>query len=146
VKAEKGEYSMEQDSRRVISVCGLNCARCDIYEAGHGNDKVRDEIVEWFRKEQNETIKPEAVKCEGCRGPLNSHWSSDCKMMLCAKKRGVRYCFQCKDFPCKSLEAFSSDGISHHKRTVENMKKMKEIGIVAWIEEQKRKGHCVFCP
>lgn len=67
-------------------------------------------------------------------------------MMLCAKKRRVRYCFECKDFPCESLEAFSSDGVSHHKRTVENMKKMKEIGIVAWIEEQKRKGQCAFCP
>ena len=137
---------MEQDYRWIISVCGLNCARCDIYKAGHGNNKVRDEIVEWFRKERNETVKPEAVTCETCRGPLGSHWSTDCKMMLCAKERGILYCFECKDFPCEYLEAFSSDGVSHHKKTVENMKKMKEIGIEAWIEEQKRKGQCVFCP
>jgi hypothetical protein len=130
----------------VISVCGLNCAKCDIYEAGRGNEKLRSEIVEWFRKERNETIKPEKVRCNGCRGSLDAHWSSDCKMMLCANKRGLKYCFQCKDFPCAIVNEFSSDGISHHKKTVENMKRAKEIGLDAWIKEQERKGLCVFCP
>jgi hypothetical protein len=129
-----------------ISVCGLNCAVCDMYQAGHGNEKLRDEIVEWFRKERNETVKPEQVRCEGCYGPLESHWSSDCKMMLCAKEKGVQHCFQCEDFMCKKLEDFGSDGIPHHKRTVENLKKMKEIGLEAWIRTQERKGKSVFCP
>lgn len=40
----------------LISVCGLNCAKCYIYQAGHGNDKLRDEIMEWFRKERNEAV------------------------------------------------------------------------------------------
>jgi hypothetical protein len=44
------------------------------------------------------------------------------------------------------LKRFSSDGASHHERTVENLKRMKEIGIDAWIAEQKRKGQSVFCP
>lgn len=129
-----------------ISVCGLNCAKCDIYEAGHGNEKARDEILDWFRKERSQILKPEDVRCNGCRGSLKFHWSSDCKMMLCAKKRGMQYCFQCRDFPCTLLKEFSSNGISHHKRTVENLKRMKEIGITAWIEEQKGKDKCVFCP
>ena len=129
-----------------IAVCGLNCAKCDMYQASHGNEKLRDEIIEWFKKERNETIKPEQIRCEGCRGPLDTHWSSDCKMMLCAKKRGLQYCFQCKDFPCTSVNEFSSDSIPHHKKTIENAKRMKEIGIEAWIAEQKRKGQCIFCP
>ncbi|MHA1582105.1 MAG: hypothetical protein ACTSYM_06405 [Candidatus Baldrarchaeia archaeon] len=44
------------------------------------------------------------------------------------------------------VDEFSSDGMSHHKRTIENLKRMKEIGIEAWIAEQKRKGKSVFCP
>jgi len=130
----------------VIAVCGLNCAKCDMYQAGHGNEKLREEIVEWFRKERNETVKPEQVRCEGCRELLDRHWSPDCKMMLCAKKRGLQYCFQCEEFPCTIVSEFSSDGILHHKRTVENSKRMREIGIEAWIAEQKRKGQCIFCP
>ena len=136
----------EDSEKWFIAVCGLNCARCDIYLAYHGNEKLRDEIIEWFKKERNETVKPEQMRCDGCRGPLDVHWSSECKMMLCARKRGLQHCFQCDDFPCTSVNEFSSDGISHHKRTVENSKRMKEIGIEAWIAEQKRRGQCVFCP
>jgi hypothetical protein len=130
----------------LISVCGLNCVKCDVYQAGHGDEKLLDEIVEWFRKERDEAVKPEQIKCEGCKDSLEVHWSPECKMMLCAKKRGLQYCFQCEDFPCTIVSEFSSDGISHHKRTVENLKIMKEIGIEAWIAEQKRKGQCIFCP
>jgi hypothetical protein len=130
----------------VISVCGLNCAKCDIYEAGHGNEKVRNEILEWFKKERNETLKPKQITCEGCRGPLNAHWSSDCKMLLCSKNKEIDYCFQCEDFPCSIVNKFASDGTSHHKRTIENAKKMKEMGLDAWIAEQKRKEQCLFCP
>ncbi len=130
----------------LISICGLNCAKCDIYLAGHGDEELQNEIVEWFRKERDEDVKPEKINCERCRGSLDLHWSPECKIMLCAQNRNKKYCFQCEDFPCEILNEFSSDGISHHKRTVENLKRMKEIGINAWIEEQKMKGKCVFCP
>lgn len=86
-----------------ISVCGLNCADCDIHSAGHGNEKMRDEIIEWFRKERNETLKPEQIRCEGCIGPLDVHWSPQCKMMLCAKKRGLQHCFNAKNSHAQAL-------------------------------------------
>ena len=136
----------ENSDNWVISICGLNCAKCDIYEASHGNEELRDEIVKWFERERNEELRSDQVSCEGCRDLLSTHWSSECRIMLCAKDRGILYCFQCRDFPCLILDEFSSDGVSHHKRTVENLKRIKEIGIEAWIEEQKRKGQCVFCP
>ena len=136
----------ENSEKWFLAVCGLNCAKRDIYLASRGDEKLRNEIIEWFKKERNETIKPEQIRCDGCRGPLNVHWSSDCKMMLCTRKRALQYCFKCKEFPCTSINEFSSDEISHHKRTIENSKKMKEIGIEAWIAEQKKKGQCVFCP
>ena len=34
----------ENPQEWLISVCGLNCAKCDIYQAGHSNEKLRDEI------------------------------------------------------------------------------------------------------
>lgn len=129
-----------------ISVCGLNCATCDIYQASHGNEALRDEIMAWFRRERNEVVDPEQIRCETCRGSLDCHWSPECRMMLCAKERGLRHCFECVEFPCPRVDEFSSDGVPHHGRTIENSKRMKEIGLEAWIEEQKRKGQCVFCP
>jgi len=120
-----------------VSICGLNCAKCDIYEAGHGDKKKRDEIVEWFRKERNETVKPEQVRCDACRGSLDLHWSPDCKMMLCARKRRIQYCFECESFPCGLVEEFATDGMEHHRRAVERSKRVKEIGFEPWIAEQE---------
>lgn len=53
-----------------IAVCGLNCAECDIYSAGHGNERKRDEMLEWFKKERNETLEPEQIRCEDVQGHL----------------------------------------------------------------------------
>jgi len=129
-----------------LAVCGLNCPQCDMYRASHGDEKARNEIVEWFKEKRGKELRPEQIRCEGCRGPLEVHWSSDCEMLQCAKKKGVEYCFQCRDFPCTILKAFSSDGAAHHKRTVENLKRMKEIGLEKWIAEQDKKGPPIFCP
>jgi len=126
-----------------IAVCGLNCAKCDIYMASHGNKEVRTKLIEWFKKERNLDIDP---VCDGCRGSPERHWSADCKFLVCARRKEVQHCFECGDFPCEKIEAFSSDGHAHHRRTVENMKRMREIGLDAWIAEQKRKGQSVFCP
>jgi hypothetical protein len=129
-----------------ISVCGLNCARCDIRQAGLGDERFRDEILEWFREELDTAVEPDKIRCGGCRGPPESHWSPDCKMMSCAMDRRHNYCFECGEFPCEKLEEFSRDGMAHHERTVENLNRMREMGLESWIEEQKSMGQCVFCP
>jgi len=136
----------ESPDKWAVSVCGLNCIKCDIYQAGHGNEKLRNEVIEWFKRERKRILRPEQIRCEGCRGPLDAHWSDDCKMMHCAKKKGFQYCSECEDFPCTTVNDFASDGVAHHRRTVENAKRMKEIGLETWIAEQKRKRQCLFCP
>jgi hypothetical protein len=148
MRRTRGEKDVKpkNSDKWAISICGLNCAKCDIYAAAHGNDKARDEIIAWFKQERKQTLNPDDVRCDGCRGSLAVHWSADCKMMLCAQKKGIQYCFECPDFPCLLLREFSSDGVPHHRRTVENLEQMKARGIDAWIDEQKRSGKCVFCP
>ena len=129
-----------------ISVCGLNCARCDIRQAGLGDERLMDEMVEWFKEKSDTVVEPEQIMCDGCRGPLEHHWSPDCKMMKCAGERGHVYCFECDDFPCEKLEEFSRDCVAHHARTVDNLKRMREIGLDDWIKEEESRGRCVFCP
>jgi hypothetical protein len=99
-----------------ISVCGLNCAKCDIVAQG---------------------------ECKGCRGPQDQHWSPDCEFLPCARQRGHTYCFECSDFPCDKLQAFASDGYEHHRLAVEHLKRMREIGLEKWLEEQEKP---MFCP
>jgi hypothetical protein len=99
-----------------VSVCGLNCARCKLLAEG---------------------------ECAGCRGPLDEHWSPDCAFLPCARDKGHTYCFQCDDFPCDKLEAFAADGYEHHRLAVENMKRMRAVGLAQWIAEQDEP---MFCP
>ena len=124
-----------------LAVCGLNCASCPIYLACHGDDDKREKLADHFK------CTPDKIICNGCRTePLDTdhHWSPECKMLLCAREKGHEYCFECDDLPCQVLIAFGSDGVDHHNKTIENLKRMKEIGIKAWIEEQKDGAE--FCP
>ena len=99
-----------------ISVCGLNCTKCDLLEQG---------------------------ECNGCRGSLENHWSPDCQFLACIKDRGFDYCYECEEFPCDKINSFASDGHEHHRITIENLKSMKKIGLKKWIENQKESK---FCP
>jgi hypothetical protein len=99
-----------------VSACGLNCARC----------KMK------FGK-----------KCGGCRGPADKSWSPGCEFRPCAEAKGDTYCFECDEFPCAKLEAFAADGYAHHRLAVENMRRMRQIGLDAWIAEQPK---VMFCP
>lgn len=123
----------------------MNCAVCDIMLAGKGDEEKLREIMDWFKEERGVDVESEAIVCKGCRGNLDTHWSPDCGMMLCARSKGHDHCFQCRDFVCEKLDAFASDGMDHHRRAVENMKRIKEMGLKAWVEEQRAKGPPVFC-
>ena len=124
-----------------ISICGLNCAKCDLYLASHGDDALQRNLLSWFKENLDSSI--ETISCEKCRGPANQSWFGDCKMRSCAMYKGFEYYFECYDFVCEYLEDFASTEMEHHKRTVENMKKAKEIGLKNWISLQKESQ---FCP
>jgi len=80
--------------------------------------------------------------CMGCRGPKETHWSPDCKMMNCAAEKGVSICFECQEFICEKLDSFANDGSETHRSTVENLKEMKRQGLEKWMSEHKP----VVCP
>lgn len=126
-----------------IAVCGLNCARCGIYQASYNKDREWQKRIGKSIFGEDADINPETIRCGGCRGSLEIHWSEDCNLRKCAEEKGHTYCFECDDFVCDKLEEF---GKGRHGRTVENMKEMKEIGVDAWLKKQQKKGPPVMCP
>ena len=124
-----------------LSFCGLNCAKCEMYLASHGDDQLHEELVNWFQKNIDPNI--DSISCERCRGDVSKCWSGDCEFRPCAMEKGLDYCFECPDFVCDKLEKFANDGPEHHKRTVENLKKIKELGLEKWKASQKEIS---FCP
>lgn len=126
-----------------IAVCGLNCARCGIYQAHQNKDRAWQTRIGKDIFGENADIQPETIRCDRCRGSLKIHWNEHCALRKCAEEKGHTYCFQCDEFICDKLETFSQ---THHGRTVENMKEMKEIGVDAWLQKQREKGPAVMCP
>ncbi len=124
-----------------LSFCGLNCTVCEIYLASHGDNELHDGLVKFFKENFDSNIS--SVSCERCRGETDKCWTSDCHFRTCATEQGLTYCFECENFVCEELVEFGKQAPPNQANIIENLKKMKEIGVEAWIVSQRE---VKFCP
>ena len=98
----------------MISCCGLNCRGCAIYLATREKNKekrhkMRVDIARQIKEHYGEEYKPEDVTdCDGCRtegGRLFSG-SKNCRVRMCARRKGLENCARCDDYTCEKLEEF----------------------------------------
>lgn len=108
---------------RTAGICGLFCGTCSMYPDNcHGclSDKL-------------------APHCRRCPNGFRD----------CAASHGVTRCYECKVFPCGRLRNFLDshweNGISHHAAVIDDLERMKAIGIDDWVAEQIRKATCPKC-
>jgi len=59
-----------------------------------------------------------------------------CKIRLCAKKKRVSVCPLCNEYPCTLIKNYTKV----HPLTIEDGKRLKELGVEAWIKEQKKRA------
>ncbi len=92
----------------MISRCGLVCSECPAFLATKAKDEVmaRKTAEQWSRM-FNIKVEVEHVWCNGClgRGRHCSHWA-ECEIQTCAKKRRLKNCAACRDYPCQQLQGF----------------------------------------
>jgi len=62
--------------------------------------------------------------------------SSTCKIRLSAKKKGVSVCPLCDEHLCTLIENYAKV----YPTTIEDGKRLKEIGLEAWVEEQEERA------
>jgi hypothetical protein len=92
----------------VIAVCGLVCGECKIHKATN-NPELAQEIADWLNGKTGREVDLASIRCEGCRGPRERHWSPDCWILrCCVDDRGLESCSACRDFPCASLEEWAA--------------------------------------
>jgi hypothetical protein len=48
----------------------------------------------------------------------------------------------CRDFPCKMVADFSSDGIPHHSEIIANLSAIRGMGVDAWLIHEKDRFAC----
>jgi hypothetical protein len=140
------------DGLKLVAYCGLYCGLC----SGHGKvpklagalaatlkqderDKALNRSAEGraFWKQLNDMAKLHPDRC--CR--TEKCGAGFCSIRKCAKKRNVRVCPECKDYPCKRIHvlAASETTLLHDGR------QMQKIGLAQWIAQQKQRAEAGFC-
>ena len=78
--------------------CGIHCGMCVLNQAG-SDEELRTLVSEKLH------LPKDKVVCSGCRAingfcPVNHE---QCATWLCAKEKGVAFCSECTEFPCRKL-------------------------------------------
>ncbi|MFW9828464.1 MAG: DUF3795 domain-containing protein [Candidatus Thorarchaeota archaeon] len=109
--------------KKEISVCGLNCMDCQIYQAPY-NKVLANKLVKMFHN-MWDNVKPEDFHCSTCRGKLSECWTKECWIRdCCVNDKKLNFCYQCKDFPCKGLEERATKS-KRYLRALNDFKKIK---------------------
>ncbi|MGC9399661.1 MAG: DUF3795 domain-containing protein [Anaerolineae bacterium] len=96
------------EANRLLAVCGLQCGECDIRRAGE-DATLAQQIATWFRRERGKEVAFQQIRCGGCRGPREAHWSAECWILhCCVDEKGLSSCSECADFPCDRLRVWAA--------------------------------------
>ncbi|MBU1222175.1 DUF3795 domain-containing protein [Myxococcota bacterium] len=100
--------------------CGMNCLLCYVH----------------LRKKKS---------CAGClMGDENKpERCKKCLIAICAAERNLKYCFECGDFPCKSVKNLDKSYRTRYKASlIENSKMVGEDGVEEFMKTEKNKWIC----
>jgi hypothetical protein len=93
----------------LIAACGLDCAKCESFQATQSNDLLMLEAIveKWSRQYNASGLTVENIQCDGCMttGRKTGH-CSECQIRQCAIERGLANCAACPDYACEKLQNF----------------------------------------
>ena len=101
------EYRVREYS--LFSACGLNCGLCARFYTDGGS------------------------RCPGCAGEGFSDVHPPCGILSCCQRKGLEYCYECEEFPCKKYDSWGdSDSFITHRNYLADMEKARDHGIEAY--------------
>lgn len=107
----------------MFSPCGVNCMVCYVH----------------LKKK-----KP----CKGCLfDDLDKpERCKSCEIKNCAKEKGLIYCFECTDFPCKRIVYLDKSYQKRYKVSlIENSKETHSQGFEYFFNKERKKLACSKC-
>ena len=118
------------DKTLLTAPCGLDCFNCSGYE-DNVTEEYKEQVAEFFG------IPIEETPCKGCRDEKGKCiWANgQCATWDCVQEKGLTYCHECDEFPCKLLMPTKQGADYPHNMKVYNLCRMKFFGINQWIEE-----------
>lgn len=107
----------------MFAPCGMNCMVC--YKHCYN------------KKPCAGCLASDQGKPEHCR---------KCQIKDCRNARGIDYCYQCPDYPCKPIKALEKSYITrYHASLMENSRSVGTLGMEVFLEQQKKRYTCPAC-
>ena len=129
-----------ESKKGLCAVCGLFCPACTLFIGTEENDQKRLKAVANVYG-----TDPEVWECHGCRSDKRSYFcKNECKMVDCAKARGIDFCVECDEYPCEELRNFK-ELRPHRIELWENQKRISDVGYARWFEEMIEHYACPDC-
>ena len=131
--------------KELTAPCGLDCFNCEVYE-----ENITEALKTMLARKLGRD--KESLSCKGCRTQNGcSVFPFPCKTLQCVDSKGVAFCFECEDFPCKDYAKKLSESHKGDKRfkyrheLPSNLKRIRKIGTQEWLKEQKTRWRCPQC-
>jgi len=118
-------YNPTLNTNFLIAPCGMNCGIC----IGH------------LRKKN---------KCDGCNsvGGNKPNHCRNCAIKNCEhlKESSSGFCYDCPKYPCTRLKQLDKRYRTNYQMSmIENLNKLKSIGIVEFVNQENERWTCVNC-
>lgn len=136
---EKADKGVRTPDKRLAAVCGLFCPACTVF-IGTQEDPGRLAIM--ARRLQRPV---EEMRCNGCRAERRCFYcESRCTMAKCAAAKGLEFCGECPDYPCKDLETFQAE-MPHRIELWKSLQRIRDAGYETWYREMVEHYSCRHC-
>ena len=132
------------DKLQLVAPCGLYCGSCPLYKAR--TDRALAEKIAQQRGIQVEDL-PVCLGCKAQQGHIPVMGEPICGTYDCViNQRGLRFCYECEDFPCKNLKHIDKRYKTNFKMSmIENLEFIKKHGIKDFLENEDKKWKCPNC-
>ncbi len=121
--------------------CGLPCFECMFFLANSDEEK-RQKIAQEY------SVPIEQASCKGCRDEKGKCGINPmpCRVYPCAGEKGVRFCYECSDFPCDFLHPYADQAAAKaHNLKIFNLCLIKKLGLEEWAKNKvKNVGEVYF--
>ncbi len=86
--------------------------------------------------------------CEGCLkggAGMPSHCRA-CRIKNCVREKGLSYCHACREYPCGRIRSLDKSYRTRYQASlIANGLFVREHGVTAFLERQKRAYTCIAC-
>jgi len=137
---------LSEKFKRYVGYCGDYCPTCDwhtgkIKESAKNLLEILDKnpelkfiaenygICDYGQLRKGLEWLSTQVYCRGGNCRAGDGWT-DCPIRKCCTKKGVDFCFQCEEFPCKTLREHELFGEKYIRR----LEEIRNEGLENWIK------------